>query len=273
LAPRRSGPSKLVVAAQLAFDFARGALGAPARAKPGFAAKPAPKEANERATVLAERLADVTGKAIRLTVTDNRRTMLSVRRREGRLDLRVHHMFLHATDRVVRALARYVVRRDRRAGGVLDEFIAANHDRIGADARRPAALRSDGAVYDLREILEHLARSYFDAEELTDVEITWGRRAQMPRRRRRRTIQLGTYMPEDRLIRVHPVLDQAWVPRFYVETVVFHELLHHAMPAVVRNGRHCYHTAAFRKRERAFPHHERAIAWEHANLDRLLRSS
>jgi hypothetical protein len=115
----------------------------------------------------------------------------------------------------------------------------------------------------------HLVRCHF--EDLAPVDITWGRKAQPARRRRRRTIQLGTNLPEERLIRIHPVHDQPWVPRFYLEAVVFHELLHHAMPAVVRNGRHCYHTAAFRKRERAFMHHEREIAWERANLDRLLR--
>ena len=41
--------------------------------------------------------------------------------------LRLHRMFLEADDRIIRALARYLVRSDRRASASLDEFIDANH--------------------------------------------------------------------------------------------------------------------------------------------------
>ena len=53
--------------------------------------------------------------------------------------------------------------------------------------------------------------------------------------------------------------------------VVFHEMLHHEMPAVVQNGRRHYHTAAFRKRERTFEYHAAAEQWQKENLWRLLR--
>src|SRR6266446_133498 len=39
-----------------------------------------------------------------LAVTDNRYTMISVKREKGMFRLRLHHMFLHAEDEVVRAL-------------------------------------------------------------------------------------------------------------------------------------------------------------------------
>ena len=84
-------------------------------------------------------------------------------------------------------------------------------------------------------------------------------------------MQLGTYLPEERLIRIHPVLDQPWVPDFFVEAVVFHEMLHHDMPAVVQNGRRHYHTRAFRTRERSFEYHSAAQQWQKENLWRLLR--
>ena len=82
---------------------------------------------------------------------------------------------------------------------------------------------------------------------------------------------MGNYVPEEKLIRIHPVLDQAWVPRFFVEAVVFHEMLHHDMPAVVENGRHHFHTEAFRRRERSFEYYSMAQRWEKQNFSRLLR--
>ena len=68
------------------------------------------------------------------------------------------------------------------------------------------------------------------------------------RRCRRSSIRLGTYTHDQQLVRIHPALDQPEVPRFFVAFVVFHELLHHVVPAERRSGRIDYHPPAFRKR-------------------------
>jgi hypothetical protein len=81
---------------------------------------------------------------------------------------------------------------------------------------------------------------------------------------------MGAYLHETRTILIHPALDQPDVPGYFVATVVFHEMLHQAVPAVSRDGKRFVHTAAFRRREREFPDHERARRWERAHLDRVL---
>jgi hypothetical protein len=64
------------------------------------------------------------------------------------------------------------------------------------------------------------------------------------------------------------------VPRYFLESVVHHEMLHHEMGGVAdRGGRTVYHTRAFREREARFPHHQQALAWEKENLPELLRAS
>ncbi len=88
----------------------------------------------------------------------------------------------------------------------------------------------------------------------------------------RRAIKLGTYSAIERLIRIHPVLDQAWVPRYFVSFVIYHEMLHHVMPATIVGGRRLLHPPLFLARERLFRDFERAIAWERAHLHRLLRA-
>jgi hypothetical protein len=40
----------------------------------------------------------------------------------------------------------------------------------------------------------------------------------------------------------------------------------------VTEARTEFHTPSFRARERAYPEYERSIAWERANLGRLLRA-
>ncbi len=101
-----------------------------------------------------------------------------------------------------------------------------------------------------------------------DCAITWGSAptVTLPRQ----SIKLGSYSADARLIRIHPALDQRRVPSYFVEWIVFHELLHHLHGIVRHEGKRCVHTPAFCADERRFPDYLRATAWERENLDMLL---
>ena len=219
-----------------------------------------------RASVWSRALADRLGQAVRLVVTDNRSTMLSAKPKGGRLEVRLHHMFLTADEDILAAVGDYLAGDTRAAASTIDRFVERNRARFVAPSRPQSELRSEGVHHDLGDILADLGRRHFGGP--VEVRITWGKRVQP--KRGQRSLQLGTYLPEERLIRIHPVLDQPWVPRYFVEAVVFHEMLHHDMPAVIQNGRRHYHTRAFRKRERSFEYHAAAEAWQKENLWRLL---
>ena len=229
-----------------------------------------PHEALDRARRLSLDLGAQLREPVRIAITDNRRTMLSAKRRAGKLEVRLHHMFLDADAETVMAIGRYLQRADRRASRRIDAFIESNRDAIDRGQRRRTRVRTEGDHHDLRALLDEIVGRHFGGA--TDATITWGRRTSPRRGRSRRSIQLGTYSSEEQLIRIHPVLDQVWVPRFYVESVVFHEMLHHELGAEERDGRRCFHTPEFRRRERSFECFERAQVWERANLDRLLRA-
>jgi hypothetical protein len=208
-----------------------------------------------------------------LAVTDNRYTIISVKREKGLFRLRLHHMFLDAEPQVVKALGHYVARNDRRASQLLSRFIDVNQEKIRRARRRrqvvPPALETRGEVHDLQEIYDELNKRYF-ADKI-DARITWGQRS-MPgaRKRTRTTIKMGSYCMEDRLIRIHPSLDRPFVPRLFVEWIVYHEMLHqkHDIPLV--GGRRQFHTPEFMAEEALFEHYQRANRWERENLDRLL---
>lgn len=203
-----------------------------------------------------------------IVLTDNRRTMISTRRNGSGLLVRLHRMFLHAGPTVLAALGRYLSRRDARASRLVGEFIESHRGLVRAAA--PRLLRPTGHHHDLNELLRDVAEVDFGVS-IDEVQITWGRKG--PGRRRKRSIRLGTYTREERLIRVNPALDASWVPRFFVRYIVFHELLHHVEPEVEKNGRTEFHTPAFRAREQRYPEYARALAWERENLPRLLRSA
>jgi len=210
------------------------------------------------------------GKTLELRLTNNHYSMISVRRKSDGYRLRLHQMFVGAEPRVVRALARYVVHNDRRASTLLGEFIEEHQHIIRQQTRRPRnlTLRTAGRYHDLEAIFGRLSVAHFGGA--LEARITWGPDA--ARGKRRRSIKMGSFAVEDRIIRIHPVLDQECVPDYFVAWIVFHEMLHGKHEVLRENGRRRFHTPAFLAEERQFPDYQRACAWEKQNLDRLLRS-
>ena len=100
------------------------------------------------------------------------------------------------------------------------------------------------------------------------MPLTWGRGSG---RARRGGLTFGSYDPVLGLIRIHPVLDRRDVPLYFLESVVYHEMLHHHLGGVPdRAGRTVYHSRAFREAEARYPWHRQALAWEKDNLPHLL---
>jgi hypothetical protein len=228
---------------------------------------------------LLRRLNRLTGGRLRsLELTDNRRTILSVRSdrviNRAPLELRIHRSFTEAPEEVLAAVATFVESkrgsdRAREALAVIREHFSAH--RATARKRR-YRLIPVGATLDLRELRDDLNERYFEGG-LT-VDISWGKAAVGGGCRRHRTssLQLGSYSYEDKLIRVHRVLDDPRVPRYVVEAVVHHELLHAAMPPEVRGGKRLFHTPEFRRRERLYRNLGRAERWIGEHLNELLRA-
>ena len=250
-----------MAAVQIALDFAQ--------ARPTLRLDPAAEQLRIQRK-LELRLSELMRTEVALALTDNGRTMVSARHREGIAHVRLHHMFVDADDATVRAVARFLHDGHPPAGRELQRFIRANGDRI---KRRIAStvVRASGHHHDLRAIMTELNTRHF--EPAVEARIGWARMSRaLGRRRKRRSIKLGSYRGREPLIRVHPVLDAAWVPRFFVEYIVFHEMLHHVVEMPVQDGRRCMHGAEFKARERRFSRYAEAIAWEREHLDRLLAS-
>jgi len=97
----------------------------------------------------------------------------------------------------------------------------------------------------------------------------WGRRR---KHRPREYFIFGTIQEEDQVIRINPLLDQPFVPLWFLRYVLYHEMLHSVVPdETVSRGRRRVHTEEFNRRERDFPSYRRARRWEEENLARFLR--
>jgi hypothetical protein len=235
--------------------------------EPAYAAM-SPTQREEARAALQQRLAAYLRKGRpRIVLTDNVHNMVTIKRGQGLFTFRLHHMFLDAPSVILRALAHYAARQDRDAAAALRSYIDANEHRIRRrDELRPIPVDVEGKHHNLQEIFDDLNARYFG--ERIEARITWGPRGR--RKKGRGSVKLGSYTFEDELIRIHPVLDSADVPRFFVEWIAYHEMLHevHDMPVV--DGRRVYHTPEFRQAEANFERHAEAVLWERMHLQQLL---
>lgn len=222
----------------------------------------------ERRTTLQSRLgAYLRSGAARVVLTDNLYSMVTIKRGDGVSTFRVHHMFSTAPAKVIRALAQYADTQSRDAATLLRDFIDAHDDQVRErDAPRPITVDVEGRHHNLQELFDRINAAYFEGK--IEARITWGPRTK--RKKSRDSIKLGSYTVEDALIRIHPVLDAADVPSFFLEWIVYHEMLHevHDMPVV--DGRRVYHTAEFRRAEAQFERYAEAVMWERTHLFKLL---
>lgn len=117
---------------------------------------------------------------------------------------------------------------------------------------RKLLLPPRGRRFDLKEIFADLNRRFFSGA-VQGVRIGWSQN-------RSRTM-LGHYDSSHRSITITRWLDGPRVPRYVVEYLVFHEMLHARIPVEHRNHRRIVHSAEFVAAERTFPDYARAARW------------
>jgi hypothetical protein len=207
------------------------------------------------------------GRPATLTLTRNRVSLVSVRfNAGGAARVRLSQAFLAAPDEVVTALGQYLAKRSRAAWQAVGRYVASLAPVPAAS--RKVTLATRGTVYDLALIRDRVNHLYFNGR--LDCRIGWGRAGQSRRRARTRSIRYGSYHKAQNLVRINPVLDDARVPPEFIEYIVFHELLHAAVPSEKGGSRWNHHHPTYRTLERSFPDHARmqALAQEFVHLFR-----
>lgn len=109
-----------------------------------------------------------------------------------------------------------------------------------------------GKYYDLNELFHKVNHEYF-ASSLVKPRLIWGR-IQTCRK-------FGHYESARDKVMIALTLDNASIPEFVVEFVLYHELLHKYHGATWINGRRMVHTADFRRDERKFKLYKEAEEW------------
>lgn len=213
------------------------------------------------------------GRPIKITLTDNRKSMISVSKEGRRLKVRLSRIFTLADNEVMSGLADYISGKARSLPAVVRHFINTQPTASNRGKRSPVKIMTAGAHYNLRIIARRLNEQYFD--DKLAVRLTWGRApTRLAIRRRRRSISYGSYDGVLDLIRIHPALDSLYVPKEFIEYVVYHEMLHKKLGiSKTINGRRRLHPPEFKKLEREFEGFDKAVEWEKKNFNNLVNGA
>ncbi len=126
--------------------------------------------------------------------------------------------------------------------------------------------RTMGCKFDLRSIFESINDKYFDGS--LRALLRWGSRSSLTSYQSSRVAADGTSF---HLITIAGVYNHPDVPQFAIEAVMYHEMLHIAVPPYLKNGRHVIHGPEFKRCERMFEHYQQWREWEKRSLRALAR--
>jgi hypothetical protein len=186
----------------------------------------------------------------------------TIRLREGRVLVRLSDLLEAAPEPVLEALAHILLRklyrrsipevynaRYRRYLGQR-EMVTMAH-RIRQIRGRKLLLSPRGDQHDLEALFDDLNQRFFGGW-LARPNLGWA-----PSASRR---NLGHYDPAHNAILISRVFDAERPPRFVLEYVLYHEMLHLRHPVKMKGSRRCVHPPEFRREERKFPQWREAEA-------------
>ncbi len=221
------------------------------------------------ATALQNELSRRSGRQILLYLTDNRRRMVTARHSAGGLvEVRLQRAFLHAPDDVLSDLGDMVAGRpnDRTA---LRKFIRDAFESTpaapAAPTPAPSAKTQTFNHHDLQLYAAHLNETYLNNRSRSVVD--WGRRNTT---KSRRSIRFGCYDPMRNKIIMNRKLDSAAIPAYFVQYILFHEMLHEVLGIGERaDGKRDIHGSLFKLMESTFPDYDKARRFEREIVERL----
>jgi predicted metal-dependent hydrolase len=124
-----------------------------------------------------------------------------------------------------------------------------------------------GVYFDLNQLFFDLNQRFFFGT--ISAQIKWG--AKKKPLKAKRSIRLGSYHPQKKVIIIHPCLDQAIVPKICIERILFHEMAHQHLPSIKSPcGKTLSHYPKFNEFEKNYPYLKEADLWLKTHLPRLL---
>jgi hypothetical protein len=187
----------------------------------------------------------------------------TIRLREGKIFVSLSDLLEGAPEAVIRAIAHILLAKLYKRP--IDATHNMRYKRFSSSAavtRQTELIRGargskrfsgpEGRYYHLEEVFDSLNMRFFGGL-LGRPELTWSE--QMAKR------ALGHYDAAHNMIVVSRVFDRPSSPRYAIEYLLYHEMLHLKHPVKMRGLRRCVHSREFKAEEALFPQLKEALTF------------
>ena len=187
----------------------------------------------------------------------------TIRLREGRIHVSLSDLLEGAPESVVRAIAHILLAKLYKKP--IDAAQSLRYKRFASSAavtRQTELIRHargskrftgpEGRFYHLEEVFDSLNTRFFGGL-LGRPELTWSEHSSKR--------SLGHYDAAHNTIVVSRVFDRPSSPRYAIEYLLYHEMLHLKHPVRMRGLRRCVHSREFKAEEALFPQLAQALAF------------
>jgi hypothetical protein len=179
----------------------------------------------------------------------------TIRLREGRISVNLSDILEGAPEPVLRAISHILIAKlyrkpisaaqaNRYRRFASSEAVVRHSERIRQTRGRKRISTTQGTHYNLDEVFDSLNMRFFHGL-MGRPQLTWSEHSA------RRL--LGHYDAAHNTIVVSRVFDRRNTPRYAIEYLMYHEMLHLRHPVKARNGRRCIHSREFQAEENLFP--------------------
>jgi predicted metal-dependent hydrolase len=184
----------------------------------------------------------------------------TIRLREGRIKVSLSDILEGAPEPILHAIAHILIAKlyrkpidaahnNRYRRYATSEAVVRQSERIRQTRGRKRISSARGDRYDLDEVFESLNTRFFHGL-MGRPQLTWSEHSA------RRL--LGHYDAAHNTIMISRVFDRRNTPRYAVEYLMYHEMLHLRHPVKAKNGRRCVHSREFQAEEKLFPELDQA---------------
>ncbi|WP_194844198.1 hypothetical protein [Candidatus Clavichlamydia salmonicola] len=221
---------------------------------------------------LIDYLKDQIDHSVQLRISETRSSYLRMAYdKMGRKRVSVHAAFIDASLEIWKILKFFIQssgKLSKKDSLVLRNYIESYFEKT-APITLEKVLKPEGQIYNLRERSSYLEERYF--KKCLNVDLTWW---DCPIKRVNGCLTLGSYSSQQQLIKIRSCLDHKDVPGFFIDFILYHEMLHKIFP-VVRSaeGRRVVHGREFKEQERIFERYWEARQWEKDYLRVFLKKS
>ena len=194
-----------------------------------------------------------------LKIKDYKSTFISILKTKSKLQISLHKLFLDSPDDVKKAVISYCLKRDKKSHLQIKTYAYKYFETADYTHRLDVKkLKSKGVCFDLKHIMENLNLIYF--KDSLNLSITW---FEKPKYTKFRHFTFGSFDKSLKLVRINSLLDNSNFPFYFINYIVYHEMLHAMYPERIdENGKRKIHTPFFKRKEKDFAYYRESQEFE-----------